>query len=466
MMMNAAIPMSGVQPDFANALAGGVQAGQAVRQAQTQNALAELFKTQGAGIMSGDQNALNALAQLSPDAALGIMNSRHQMDARNLDMQATRQRMDILSREEARRVEEYAATKTAAERAAEAAQIEDAVKQGMLIQTPEQWDQVMATQAPDLVGQFGNRDALAGKYMTMAEILKQQRPDPAAVTQGAPTGYMWTDPNDRTKGVAPIAGYQAAPADEYGRYVQEELQAGRKPISRIEFEQAKKGKGLAVTTADGTSISFGGASGPEMGKLSTDYGYVVDPETGRPVIDPATGLPMAAPVPGSPAAQEAAANAAKKATRDTQATNSASIVLGDIDRAIEQVSGWTAGAGGKLAAIPGTAARDLQSSLDTVKANIGFDRLQQMREASPTGGALGGIAVQELQMLQAVLGSLDQEQSPEQLKANLERLRKIYEPIAAKAAAYPNAAEFGFGGQTETPPADMSDDDLLKMYGG
>ena len=260
MMMNAAIPMSGVQPDFANALAGGMQAGQAVRQAQTQNALAELFKTQGAGIMSGDQNALNALAQLSPDAALGIMNSRHQMDARNLDMQATRQRMDILSREEARRVEEYAATKTAAERAAEAAQIEEGVRMGMMAQSPEQWDQIMASQAPDLVGQFGNRDALAGKYMTMAEILKQQRPDPAATTQGAPTGFMWVDPNDRTKGVSPIAGYQAEPKDDYQRYALEEKAAGRQPLSRIDFEQAKKGKGFAVTTPDGTSITYGGPS--------------------------------------------------------------------------------------------------------------------------------------------------------------------------------------------------------------
>ena len=273
MMMNTAIPMSGVQPDFANALAGGVQAGQAVRQAQTQNALAELFKTQGAGIMSGDQNALNALAQLSPDAALGIMNSRHQMDARNLDMQATRQRMDILSREEARRVEEYAATKTAAERAAEAAQLEDAVKQGMLIQTPEQWDQVMASQAPDLVGQFGNRDALAGKYMTMAEILKQTQGDPEAVTQGAPQGYMWANPQDRTQGVVPIQGYQAAPADEYGRYAAETLQAGQKPLSRLEYEQAKKGAGFSVTTPDGTSVTYGGAGKPLTEGQSKDVVY-------------------------------------------------------------------------------------------------------------------------------------------------------------------------------------------------
>lgn len=259
MRMDSRIILAGQQPDFANALAGGVQAGQAVRQAQTQNALAELFKTQGAGIMSGDQNALNALAQISPDAALGIMGQRQQMDARAQDMQFGARRMEILNAEEARRVEEYAATKTAAERAEEAAQIEDAVKQGMIIQTPEQWDQVMATEAPDLVGQFGNRDALAGKYMTMAEILKQQRPDPAAVTQGAPTGYVWTDPNDRTKGVAPIAGYQNTPKPQstLGK-LKADFDAGL--ISQRDYlegvQKANKPSGIQVNVGGENSSAF------------------------------------------------------------------------------------------------------------------------------------------------------------------------------------------------------------------
>jgi hypothetical protein len=220
----------------------------------------------------------------------------------------------------------------------------------------------------------------------------------------------------------------------------------------------------------GTSVSVDLGGGPELGKLSTDYGYVLDPATGMPKIDPETGLPMAAPVPGSPAAREAEAAAAKAGMREENAANTAAIVLQDIDKAIDQTSGLTAGVGSLLGAIPGTGARDLQSSIDTIVANIGFDRLQQMREASPTGGALGGIAVPELQMLQAVLGSLRTDQSPEQLKANLQRLKEIYEPIARKAAAYPNASDFGFGGGAADAPAapagDLSDDDLLRLYGG
>ena len=58
------------------------------------------------------------------------------------------------------------------------------------------------------------------------------------------------------------------------------------------------------------------------------------------------------------------------------------------------------------------------------KANIGFDRLQRMRDESPTGGALGQVAVKELDALQASLGSLDTSQSSDQLLRNLERLEQ------------------------------------------
>lgn len=200
--------------------------------------------------------------------------------------------------------------------------------------------------------------------------------------------------------------------------------------------------------AGATTVNVGG--GPELGKLSTDYGYVLDPVTGDPVIDPETGLPRAAAVPGSPASleQEAAARARQNAQNQTGMYGN--IVLEDIGRARELIEGspWyspTTGAiGNILKDIGGTNAADLQELTKTVKANIGFDRLQAMREASPTGGALGQVTQQELQFLQATLGSLEQVQSEEQLLQNLDRLNAIYSNILEKAAAYPNAGEFGF----------------------
>ena len=129
-----------------------------------------MLATSGAGIMAGDQNALNALAGYDPAAALVIQGQRQDMDYRS-------QQMAALSAQEKRQAEEYARGLSAEQRAAEAAQIEEAVKMGMLIPDAATWDQQMATMAPELVGQFDNRQALAGKYMSMAEVLKQVSPE-------------------------------------------------------------------------------------------------------------------------------------------------------------------------------------------------------------------------------------------------------------------------------------------------
>jgi hypothetical protein len=86
----------------------------------------------------------------------------------------------------------------------------------------------------------------------------------------------------------------------------------------------------------------------------------------------------------------------------------------------------TAGVGGMANVLPMTEARKLAGNLTTIKANLGFDRLQQMRDMSPTGGALGQVAVQELASLQATVAALDQLQKPSDLKAALEKIEKHY----------------------------------------
>jgi len=73
-----------------------------------------------------------------------------------------------------------------------------------------------------------------------------------------------------------------------------------------------------------------------------------------------------------------------------------------------------------------TPAFNLQQTVATVKANIGFDELQKMRDNSPTGGALGQVAIQELERLEATLGSLDTAQSEEKLRANLKAVKTHY----------------------------------------
>ena len=121
----------------------------------------------------------------------------------------------------------------------------------------------------------------------------------------------------------------------------------------------------------------------------------------------------------------------------------AAIVTFDIDRALEQAdSAFTTGFTGSIAsAVPGTPAFDLKSTLDTIKANVGFNKLQEMRENSPTGGALGQVSENENRLLQSVLGSLEQSQSSEQFRFNLERLKVIFDAVVNGTQAIPFTQE-------------------------
>lgn len=94
-----------------------------------------------------------------------------------------------------------------------------------------------------------------------------------------------------------------------------------------------------------------------------------------------------------------------------------------IDDALGLVSEWTAGPAGALDWIPGSDPRQLAQVLTTIRANIGFEELARMREASPTGGALGQVSEMENRLLQAVQGSLDNLQKPSALRKNLEDIK-------------------------------------------
>lgn len=102
----------------------------------------------------------------------------------------------------------------------------------------------------------------------------------------------------------------------------------------------------------------------------------------------------------------------------------------DIDGLFNKITGMggnTTGFFGKImSGIGGSDAANLRAQLTTIKSNVGFDKLQSMREASPTGGALGNVSEKENEYLQSVLGNLEQSQSPEQLKRNLLKLREAY----------------------------------------
>jgi hypothetical protein len=120
---------------------------------------------------------------------------------------------------------------------------------------------------------------------------------------------------------------------------------------------------------------------------------------------------------------------ASRPAREETAKN----VVADIDRAtavVDKSTLPTTGLGGQaLKNIPGTGAHDLDQILSGIKANVSFDKLQEMRNASPSGAALGQISDKENQLLQRTIASLEQSQSPEQFKENLARVRQTFDRI-------------------------------------
>lgn len=116
-----------------------------------------------------------------------------------------------------------------------------------------------------------------------------------------------------------------------------------------------------------------------------------------------------------------------KAIKEEGAIAHANKVITDVLEAKNLVTGLTTGLIGKgQSFVPGTDAFTLKERIATIKANLGFDRLQQMRDASPTGGALGQVAVQELQALQSSVASLDVGLPKKELDKNLGKIQTHY----------------------------------------
>jgi hypothetical protein len=129
----------------------------------------------------------------------------------------------------------------------------------------------------------------------------------------------------------------------------------------------------------------------------------------------------------------------------------------DIDRAISMIEEGSVPLTGMFAigsVVPGTPAYNLAEVLKGVKANVSFDKLQAMREASPKGGALGQVSDFENKLLQATSGSLEQAQTGQQLLFNLRRLKQQLKEMGTqrRAAFERDFADQIKGSRAQTSP--------------
>lgn len=126
----------------------------------------------------------------------------------------------------------------------------------------------------------------------------------------------------------------------------------------------------------------------------------------------------------------------------TQESTGQNVVSREVQKALRMIKENTgivpvAGVYGALAAqyLPNQEARDLRRTLDTLKASTAFQRLQQMRDASKTGGALGNVSNVELDLLMSAYGSLSQDLSEKELVENLKEIDRIMGVIEGDAVA-------------------------------
>jgi len=218
--MDSRIILAGQQPDFVNTLARSTQAAQQANQNQRQIQFNNMLAESGPGIVSGDQGAVNALARFDPGAAMGIQQTRQSMDVQ-------RERLEIARAAAKRQAAAEARTLSAEQAAAAKEKLTSMLQAGAYFyenNKPEEYRQYLIENNMDPNNPKLAYDRLPANLLSVAGTLEA---------------------------IEEARGMNAGPepADEYQRYVQEERDAGREPLSRIDYAQAKRGDGTEEPAA-------------------------------------------------------------------------------------------------------------------------------------------------------------------------------------------------------------------------
>jgi hypothetical protein len=399
-------------------LMGGLQARDTMQGMERRNALAQAAQTFGVG----SPQFKSALAVADPVRAYAFDQGDRRMEidqeqfgqtmglrerefeAANADRQA---RLQIARQNAARQAAAIAAQMTAAERAREAEILDRALATATTAETAEDWDRIMTgfgDQGAQFVGQFERRDEIFAGVMGLTDALKaRQGPE-----------------------------YRPATPEEAALYGATAGQIGRD--GRFYVTPQPASTNVSVNTGD---------QGQRIGSIPAGFTAVPDPSN-------PSGFRME-PIPGGPAAAEVERDADAAALRKTRTERAGNTVIQDLGRALEVLEGhrvFTAGPGAVVARnVPGTPAAVLEQLVESVASNIGVDQLQQMRDSSPTGGALGQVPFQQQRRLEQLLGSLDITQPAPVLADNLKRVSNIYNDIVHGEGQGPQRFELSFDNQ-------------------
>lgn len=307
------------------------------------------------------------------------------------------------------------------------------------------------------------------------ELEALRNPTPQQPSYDFEGGQWWQRNPD---GSAPFA-VSEAPADDLTSAIQNyQFLIGQGVDPAIAQQQAFGGGQTNVSVNTG-------ANGQVYPTPPFGQDYRRNPD-GTVAIDPVTGTPTIVNVTGGPQAVEAQALTDKSALSSGRQDTSSDTVLNAATEArrlagLPGNTGWT-GAAWRIS--PFSDASELQRQINVLKSNATIENLTAMRQASPTGGALGSVTEKEGAMLADAAGALDPD-SPNfntQLD-NYERTlfkiihgpaegQRIFEetrqnatptPVPAPAPA-PAAATSGIDYNAAEPPANWEGDKALWRY--
>jgi hypothetical protein len=223
-----------------------------------------------------------------------------------------------------------------------------------------------------------------------------------------------------------------------------------------QFAAAQKGRGEApmdfdkwydkykrIASPHATSGNVDPATGTDWGNPNPDMSYVRD-GNGNFVMDPDTHTPKQVVMSGTKRADEAktAAEAEKTAADHlvevrANVTSAAERALGAIEAGqgtwTDPVSGLAGAAAGLIN--PEGSRSILVGAISTIKSNMAFKELRDMRKESKTGGALGNVSNEELALLSSTVTNLDIG-NLDVLKENLKYVQDIINNVPGAGKKY------------------------------
>ena len=215
------------------------------------------------------------------------------------------------------------------------------------------------------------------------------------------------------------------------------LTPGTPEYQRFMLEGAPQ-VGLSLTVGPDGSIQVSQGPGVTGTGTGTGVSQIGGLGQGEALVEGEEGLEIV-PIPGGAADQARQQALQQELGRQAQRERAGSTVIQDLQRALDLIPelGVIARGEGVLggvtrqtqARVPGTVANRITQFTESALSNVGLDTLQQMRENSPTGGALGQVPIQQQTRLEQVLGSLKIDQPPDVLDANIKRVMNIYTDI-------------------------------------